>query len=88
MDVWLALFFVFSGYLYPVELFPPALKAVVDWLPFRYQLGLPVELMMGMHTLPQALEMLARQWLWVGLMLALTLGLWRRGLRRFSAFGG
>lgn len=88
MDVWLALFFVFSGYLYPVALFPPWLKAVVDWLPFRYQIGFPAELMTGMPMPAPVWEMLARQWLWVGLLGAAALGLWRLGLKRYAAFGG
>jgi hypothetical protein len=45
MDVWLAAFFVFSGYLFPVDLFPElAQRPASDVLPFRYQIGLPVEL--------------------------------------------
>ncbi|PTL83939.1 ABC-2 family transporter protein [Vitiosangium sp. GDMCC 1.1324] len=88
MDVWIALFFVFSGYLYPVELFPPALRGMLEWLPFRYQIGLPVELMTNVHGFGAALGLLARQWLWVGLMLAISVGLWKRGLKRFAAFGG
>ena len=47
MDAWLVFYFVLSGYLVPVDLFPPALRAAVDWLPFRYQIGFPVELMTG-----------------------------------------
>jgi ABC-2 type transport system permease protein len=88
MDVWIALFFVCSGYLYPVELFPPAVRTFIDWLPFRYQIGLPVELMTNTHDLQEALGLLGRQWLWVGLMLTIALGLWKRGLKRFAAFGG
>ena len=88
MDVWIALFFVFSGYLYPVELFPPALKGLVDWFPFRYQIGLAVELMTNKHDFWTALRLLGQQWLWVGVLLALSVGLWKRGLKRFAAFGG
>lgn len=88
MDVWLVLFFVFSGYMYPVELFPPALRAAVDWLPFRYQIGLPVEVMTGAHDLSTTLGLVARQWLWVTVMGLLVVFLWRRGLKRFSAVGG
>lgn len=88
MDVWIALFFVCSGYLYPVELFPPALRGLLDWLPFRYQIGLPIELMTSAHGFGEALGLLARQWLWVGLMLMVSVGLWKRGLKRFAAFGG
>jgi ABC-2 type transport system permease protein len=88
MDVWLVLFFVLSGYMYPVELFPPVLRTIADWLPFRYQIGLPVELMTSVHGWQQSLVLLGRQWLWVLVMGLLALTLWRRGLRRFAAFGG
>jgi ABC-2 type transport system permease protein len=88
MDVWLAVFFVFSGYLYPLELFPPVLRVVADWLPFRYQIGFPVELMTGAHTRAEALVMLLRQWMFVALMLGIVSLVWRRGLRRFAAYGG
>ncbi|HEX8819995.1 MAG TPA: ABC-2 family transporter protein [Archangium sp.] len=88
MDVWIALFFVFSGYLYPVELFPPAVRGLIDWLPFRYQIGLGVELMTNQHDFWTALRLLGQQWLWVGLLLVLSVGLWKRGLKRFAAFGG
>jgi ABC-2 type transport system permease protein len=88
MAVWLALFYVFSGYLVPVELFPPWLGTLASWLPFRYQLGLPVELWTGAHALPAALELLGRQWLYVALFAALAAALWRAGVRRFAAYGG
>jgi ABC-2 type transport system permease protein len=88
MDVWLALYFVCSGYLYPLKVFPPWAQELVRWLPFYNQLGLPVDLMTDAPGGMATLGMLARQWLWVGLMLVLALTLWRRGLKRFSAFGG
>jgi ABC-2 type transport system permease protein len=88
MDAWLVFFFVLSGYLIPVDLFPPVLRAVVDWLPFRYQIGLPVEIMTGALARDRALELLAAQWAWVGIGVAATAFLWRRGVRQFAAFGG
>jgi ABC-2 type transport system permease protein len=88
MDVWLAAFFVFSGYLFPLDLFPPWLRAITAWLPFRYQLGLPVELATGMHALPEALALLAGQWAWAAAFMVLSLTLWRVGVRRFQAYGG
>ena len=88
MDIWLALFFVFSGYLIPTELFPEPLRAVSDWLPFRYQIGFPVELMTGAHDLHGALLLLLRQWMFVALLFALTMVLFRRGVARFAAYGG
>jgi ABC-2 type transport system permease protein len=88
MDLWLVFFFVLSGYLLPVDLFPPALRAVVDWLPFRYQIGLPVELMTGAYGARDAMWLMARQWMWVAMGLSATAALWRFGLRRFAAYGG
>jgi ABC-2 type transport system permease protein len=88
MEVWLTLFFVFSGYLVPVELFPPALRGLIDWMPFRYQLGLPVELLTSAHDRAAALSLLGRQWIWAAGLLAGTILMWRRGLARFAAYGG
>jgi ABC-2 type transport system permease protein len=88
MDVWLALYFVFSGYLFPVDLFPAWMRHAIDWLPFRYQLGLPVEIMTNAYDVPHALAMLARQWVMVLVMGALVALVWRRGVRRFAAYGG
>lgn len=88
MDVWLTLFFIASGYLFPVELLPPVLLAAIDWLPFRYQIGLPVEILTSAHDATRIMELLARQWLFVGLLLVVALALWKRGLARFAAYGG
>jgi ABC-2 type transport system permease protein len=88
MDIWLAGFFVFSGYLVPIDLFPAGLRTALDYLPFRYQIGLSVELMTGAHGRAEALALLGRQWCFVLLLALLTRTLWRRGLARFAAYGG
>jgi ABC-2 type transport system permease protein len=88
MSLYTVSFFVFSGYLVPVELFPRLLARLGAFLPFRYQIGLGVELMTGAHDRASALAALGEQWAWVlGLTIATTM-LWRSGLRRFSAYGG
>lgn len=88
MDIWLAGFFVFSGYLYPLDMFPSFVRAASDWLPFRYQIGVPVELMTGAHAFDEALRLVIRQWMWAaGLGVGAVL-LWNNGVKRFQAFGG
>jgi ABC-2 type transport system permease protein len=87
-DLWLTMYFVFSGYLVPIALFPARLRAVVDWLPFRYQIGLPVELMTGAHGRGEALALVGRQWAFALLATLVAHALWRRGLARFAAYGG
>lgn len=88
MDLYFALFFVFSGYLVPVDLFPDWLERVSRWLPFRYVLSLPVDLVMGRLSLEDALVSVAAQLAYaVGLGVAALL-MWRRGVTKFQAFGG
>jgi ABC-2 type transport system permease protein len=88
MDLWTAGFFVFSGYLVPIALFPEAFRGLPQWLPFRYQLGFPVEVLTGALSFDDALPTLARQWLFVVLFAMICVALWNRGLRRFQAYGG
>lgn len=90
MDIYIGVFFVLSGYLIPVELFPPAIRAVADWLPFRYQIGLPVELMTGAYDGAPArgAALLGYQWLLVVGLSGVAWFVWSRGVRRFNAYGG
>jgi len=87
-QVWLGLFGVFSGYLVPLELFPPGLAAAARFLPFRYMLAFPVELVIGLMARPRALLDLAVQWLFVAVLALGAREAWRLGLRRYAAFGG
>jgi ABC-2 type transport system permease protein len=88
MDVWLASFFIFSGYLFPLELFPEWLRALSAFLPFRFQIGLPVDVMTGKHSVEAAALLLGQQWLWVLGFGTVAVTLWNTGVKRFQAFGG
>jgi ABC-2 type transport system permease protein len=88
MDLWLAAFFVFSGYLFPLDLFPPWLATAAQYLPFRFQIGLPVELMTGVHPFDDVPGLVARQFAWALGMGATALLVWHRGQSRYQAFGG
>jgi ABC-2 type transport system permease protein len=88
MRLWFGLFFVLSGYTIPLQLFPGWLHRVVEWLPFRFQLSLPVEIALGLTPPGRALVLLGVQWLYAVLLLVGALLLWRRGLRRYAAYGG
>jgi len=87
-DLWLAMYTVLSGYVVPLELFPPQLRGVVELLPFRYMLAFPVENMTGFLPRERTLHDLAMQWAYVLAFAVAAAGLWRVGLRRFAAFGG
>jgi ABC-2 type transport system permease protein len=87
-EAWLGLSAVLSGYLIPLDLFPPGLGAVARVLPFRFLLSFPVETVLGRLQPLHALELLAAQWAYVAAALGAVLLLWRAGMKRFGAYGG
>jgi ABC-2 type transport system permease protein len=87
-DVWLGLFGIFSGYLVPLELYPRWVNETSYFLPFRYMLAFPVELVTGGLSRGQALAQLGAQQAFVLLLLGAAAWMWRLGTRRFAAFGG
>jgi len=86
-EIWLGLFIVLSGYTVPTSLFPAGLAEVARVLPFHAVLGFPVELLVGRLAPAAALQGLALQVMWVGLVGSIAAVLWRRGLRAYGAFG-
>ena len=86
-EIWMGLFAVLSGYLVPLELMPGWLRAVAEWLPFRYMLGFPVEAIIGMADRAAVLRGLGIQWLMIGVLVVISATVWRAGLRRFEAYG-
>jgi ABC-2 type transport system permease protein len=87
-DIWLAFFMVFSGYLVPLELFPSWMRDLAEALPFRYTLGFPVEILIGLQKGNAIVRGLTIQAAYAVASAALGLAMWRAGLRRFGAFGG
>lgn len=87
-EVWQISFILLSGYVIPLELFPPAVRAVTDVLPFRYMVAFPVETALGAIDRGRALTELGIQAAFAALLLGATLLAWRAGMRRFAAFGG
>ncbi len=87
-ELWMGLFGVFSGYLVPLELFPHWVATAARFLPFRYMLAFPVEMIIGMMPRERALLELSLQWGFVVVLGLLAAAAWRAGLRRFAAFGG
>lgn len=87
-ELYFGLFSVFSGYLIPLELFPHWVQRITNWLPFRFQLGFPVETLVGHLSRAQALAELATAFGWVAAFLAILGLLWTTGIRRYQAYGG
>jgi ABC-2 type transport system permease protein len=87
-NLYFGLFSLFSGYLMPLDLLPRPLAVAAAWLPFRFMLSAPVELMTRSLDRAQLTVLLGGQLAWTAILLAGALVLWRAGVRRFEAVGG
>ena len=77
-----------SGHLFPLELLPTGLKHVLFLTPFPYQLYFPISVYMGKAAGAELWAGLATQIFWVVAAYGLARWMWRRGIRKYSAFGG
>ncbi|MCC3416155.1 ABC-2 family transporter protein [Microcoleus sp. PH2017_02_FOX_O_A] len=75
---WFLIYLFLSGIIAPLEVFPPAVRAVVLWTPFPYlMIGLPVDVGRGL------LVMLG----WGVVFFVWNRWLWRQGLKQYSGMG-
>src|SRR5215470_1289387 len=83
-QIWIGLFAVLSGYLVPLELLPRWLSFGSEFLPFRYMLGFPVEVLIGMTDRAATLRGLEAQLTMCAALFVLVAVTWRAGLKRFE----
>ena len=77
-----------SGHLFPLDILPANLQAIMFYTPFPYQLYFPVSVYMGKATGTELWHGLGMQLLWVVIAYGLARLAWARGLRKYSAVGG
>jgi len=88
LNLYFALYSLFSGYLLPLPLLPGWIAGVAEVAPFRFMLSVPVELMTRSLDRAQIAELMLGQLGWAAAGLAGALWMWRRGLRHHEAVGG
>jgi ABC-2 type transport system permease protein len=86
-NLYFGLFSLLSGYLMPLELLGPVGR-IAQWLPFRFMLSAPVELMTRSRDREYLVVLLGGQLGWAAITLGTALVLWRAGVKRFEAVGG
>ena len=86
-NAYFGLFSLFSGYLLPLDTLPHPIAVMADWLPFKFMLSVPVELMT--RDLPAAAcwHLVGAQSVWFAITLAAALWVWNRGIARFESVG-
>ena len=83
-----SLVFLLAGQVAPVVLLPGILQQMAIFLPFRYMLGFPVEVLTGQLDTFATFTGFGLQVGWLAVALFLYLIMWRAGLNRYSAVGG
>ena len=84
----MSLNYFLSGHMVPLDLLPSALAATLKLLPFQYMAYFPAMVLLGKVPSSELGGGLLIQVGWLVLFVFLSRVLYRRGLRRYSAFGG
>ncbi|MCB9850944.1 MAG: ABC-2 family transporter protein [Phycisphaerales bacterium] len=77
-----------SGHQFPLTMLPAGLREVVTYLPFAYETFYPVMLLLGKCDQAEAWRIILGQAIWISLLAGVVAVGWRRGLRRYAAYGG
>ncbi|MBD2103405.1 ABC-2 family transporter protein [Leptolyngbya sp. FACHB-261] len=84
-EFWFLMYLFLSGLIAPLEIFPQAVRNVIQWTPFPYLINFPASLLVGLpvNVGQGLLVMLA----WTGVFFVLNRWLWRQGLKHYSGMG-
>src|SRR5437667_7410256 len=77
-----------GGQMFPIDIMPSAVQAVMKWLPFYYELFCPVAIFLGRLNGADLIHALAMQAGWLFLTWFWAYFLWKRRLRHYQAVGG
>jgi ABC-2 type transport system permease protein len=80
-------FFV-SGHMLPLDLLPPFWVTILKILPFQYMAYFPAVVLLGKVQGAELVRGLLLELAWAIVFLGLARGLYRVGLKRYSAYGG
>jgi ABC-2 type transport system permease protein len=77
-----------GGQMFPIDIMPAAVQAVMKWLPFYYELFFPVAIFLGRFSETELARGLAIQTGWLLVAWAWARFMWQRGLGHYQAVGG
>lgn len=76
-----------TGSFAPLEFYPPAVRAFIEWTPFPYTIYYPIQMLTGTVSNTEVMRILIVQLSWISMFALIRLFLWKHGLRRYGAFG-
>lgn len=79
---------LFSGALVPLWFFPHGLKAISDFLPFRYIVFEPIAILLNTKSHEETLFVLVMQLFWITILFCAVTLVWHRGRTKIMIQGG
>jgi len=86
-EMWFAGMLMLGGVVAPLDLFPAPVAQVANYLPFRFMLSFPVEILLGRLSASDVIVGTLTMLAWLAFFLMLYRWLWSKGIRQFGAFG-
>ena len=77
-----------GGQMFPIDIMPAGIQAVMKWMPFYYELFCPIAIFLGRLQGTALGQALAIQIGWVLVMWGTAELMWKRGLGHYQAVGG
>lgn len=82
-----ALIILFSGQFVPLDLLPPLIQNIAQYLPFQLMRYFPVQIILGKLSPDQIAWGFGMDVIWLAIHILLFRWIWKAGLRQFSAVG-
>jgi ABC-2 type transport system permease protein len=79
---------ILSGALFPLDIFGPIVTRVFDFLPFKYVVYMPINVLTGRAPDSVLLPGLGLQLLWIVALFFLSKAIWARSTKKYIAVGG
>ncbi|MBI4225282.1 MAG: ABC-2 family transporter protein [Candidatus Sungbacteria bacterium] len=76
---------LFGGLLVPLALMPSAVRALSDFLPFKYMFYVPVSILLSKNSNPYLDAGI--QLLYIGILFGIYTLVWSRGIKKYEAIG-
>ena len=81
-------FLIFGGTHFPLDIIPPDLRPIFEWLPFKFAYFFPTKVILGGLSSGEIVFNLGQLLLWLVIFFVLSKILLRLGIRKYGAYGG
>lgn len=88
MFIYMMLNYFLSGHMIPLDFLPRYILDVIEYFPFQYLAYVPSAILIGRYTESELIRILGVEFAWVIVLFAANRIAFKRGVKRYSAFGG